>query len=187
MQALEKDRCCAPLYYSSSHLKQSKSFCFINNLQISLIHSEHFNHLPTSVLTPDRSQDRRFLNYWFVLCSMRPLTPSNNKYTVRKKYGHLPILSIWSRVHLCQKSSEEWDKFQIYNTLNENKLLHMPVKGKSFLTQTCTYHESQNCYHEKKLRSLFFVILFLKHDVSFLFGFWFLNLIFGIQFLSYGT
>lgn len=143
MQALEKNSCCAPLYYCGSHLKQSKSFCFINNLQINLIISEHFSHLPASVLTPDRSQYQRFLNYSFVLCSMRHITLFNNKYTVKKKYGHLPILSIWSRVHLCQKSSDEWDKFQIYNTLNENKLLHMPVKEKSFPTQTFTYHESQ--------------------------------------------
>lgn len=74
---------------------------------------------------------------------MRHITPFNNKYTVKKKYDYVPILSIWSRVHLCQKSSDEWDKFQIYNTLNENKLLHTPVKEKSFLTQTFTYHESQ--------------------------------------------
>lgn len=89
------------------------------------------------------------------------LTLSNNKYTVRKKYYNLPILSILSWVHLCQKSSEEWDKFQIYNTFNENKLLHMPVKGKGFLTQTFTHHESQNCYHEMKFaRFMLFLSLF---------------------------
>lgn len=86
------------------------------------------------------------------------LTLSNNKYTVRKKYDNLPILSILSRVHLCQKSSDEWDEFQIYNTFNENKLLHMPVKGKSFLTQTFTHHGSQNCSHE--MRFTRFVLFF---------------------------
>lgn len=88
------------------------------------------------------------------------LTLPINKYTVRKKYDHLPILLILSRVHLCQKSSDEWDKFQIYNTFSENKLLHMPVKGKSFVSQTFTCHESQDCYHEIKFMkfTLFFCL-----------------------------
>jgi len=94
-------------------------------------------------------------------CEGLPKTKSNNKYIVRKKYNNLPIVSILSWVHLCQKSSDEWDRFQIYNTFNENKLLHMPVKGKSFLTQKFTRHELQNCYHEiKSARFILFFSLF---------------------------
>lgn len=154
---LVKDSCCAYLYYCSSYLKQSESFCFLNNIQINLIISEHFNHLPTSLLTPDISQDQKCLNYLFLLCSMRHISPFYSKYIVKKEYGCVPILSIWSRVHLCQKSSDEWDKFQIYNTLNENKLLHTPEKEKSFLTQTFTLHKSQTVMMRWNLWSLFLV------------------------------
>lgn len=78
----------------------------------------------------------------------------------------------------------------MYNTFNENKLLHMPEKEKSSLTQVYTRHESQNCYHEIKFtRLMFFFSLLEMEAVPFEFGFliFHFNLLifkpyFGIQF-----